>query len=47
MFIIAVLTYADNIEDRKTIIDFIDKGEDVTDETVIVLAMNLDDMRKS
>ena len=42
-FIIEVLTYADNPEDQITIIDFIDAGEDVDDETVSVLAMNLAD----
>lgn len=45
-FIIEVLTYADNPEDQKTIIDFIDAGEDVDDETVSVLAMNLADARE-
>lgn len=45
-FIIEVLTYADNPEDQKTIIDFIDAGEDVDDETVSVLVMNLADARE-
>lgn len=45
-FIIEVLTYVDNPEDQKTIIDFIDAGEDVDDETVSVLAMNLADARE-
>lgn len=45
-FIIEVLSNADNPEDQKTIIDFIDAGEDVDDETVSVLAMDLADARE-
>lgn len=44
-FIIEVLSYADNQEDQQTIIDFIDAGEDVDDETISVLAMDLADAR--
>lgn len=44
-FVMGVLTYADNEEDQQTIIQFIEKGEDVDDETVTVLAMELSDMR--
>lgn len=44
-FIIGMLTYADNDEDRKTIIEFIDAGIDVDVETVTVLALDLDDKR--
>jgi hypothetical protein len=44
-FIIAVLSYADNPEEQRTIIDFIDAGEDVDDETISVLAMDLADAR--
>ena len=42
-FITAVLSYADNEVDQKSIIEFIDKGEDVTDETVLIFAMDLAD----
>lgn len=42
-FITAVLSYADNEVDQKSIIEFIDKGEDVTDETVLIFAMELAD----
>lgn len=44
-FIIEVLSYADNPEAQQTIIDFIDAGEDVDDETISVLAMDLADAR--
>lgn len=44
-FIIEVLAYADNSEDQQTILDFIETGEDVTDETISVLAMDLADAR--
>lgn len=43
-FITAVLSYADNEVDQKSIIEFIDKGEDVTDETVLIFAMELADV---
>lgn len=42
-FITAVLSYADNETDQKSVIEFIDKGEDVTDETVLIFAMELAD----
>lgn len=45
-FIIEVLTYANNPEDQQTILDFIETGEDVTDETISVLAMDLADARE-
>lgn len=44
-FIIEVLAYADNPEDQQTILNFIETGEDVTDETISVLAMDLADAR--
>lgn len=40
-FITAVLSYADNEVDQKSIIEFIDNEEDVTDETVLIFAMEL------
>lgn len=45
-FIMAILTYADNPEDQQTILDFIEAGDDVTDETISVLAMDLSDARE-
>ena len=42
-FITAVLSYADNEVDQKSVIEFIDNGEDVTDETVLIFAMELAD----
>lgn len=44
-FIIGMLSFADNDEDRKTIIEFIDAGVDVDVETVSVLALELNDKR--
>jgi hypothetical protein len=44
-FVIEVLSYADNPEDQQKILDFIEAGKDVTDETISVLAMDLADAR--
>jgi hypothetical protein len=46
-FVLAILTYADNDIDRQKIIDFIDAGIDVDDETVSVLAIELDNNHDS
>lgn len=45
-FIVEVLTYTNNPDDQQTILDFIETGEDVTDETISVLAMDLADARE-
>lgn len=42
-FITAVLSYADNEVDQRSVIEFIDNGEDVTDENVLIFAMELSD----
>ena len=42
-FITAVLSYADNEADQSSVIEFIDNGEDVTDENVLIFAMELAD----
>lgn len=42
-FITAVLSYADNEVDQRSVIEFIDNGEDVTDENVFIFAMELAD----
>ena len=42
-FITAVLSYADNEVDQRSVIEFIDNGEDVTDENVLIFAMELAD----
>ncbi len=44
-FVVGVMSNATHIDDRKTIIDFIDKGEDVTAENIILLAVHLDQKR--
>lgn len=44
-FVLGMLTFADNDDDRQTIIDFINAGEDVDIETVSVLALELDRRR--
>ena len=43
-FITAVLSYADNEADQRSVIEFIDNGEDVTDENVLIFAMELADV---
>lgn len=43
-FITAVLSYADNEVDQRSVIEFIDNGEDVTDENVLIFAMELADV---
>lgn len=46
-FVLAVLCDVwDSPEDQQTVIDFIDAGNDVDDETVCVLAMDLSDARE-
>lgn len=45
-FVIGVLTIAQHPEDMKTIIDFIDAGEDVTPSNIIALSVLLDDVRE-
>lgn len=42
-FITAVLSYADNEADRRSVIEFINNGKDVTDENVLIFAMELAD----
>lgn len=42
-FITAVLSYADNEVDQRSVIEFIDNGEDLTDENVLIFAMELAD----
>lgn len=42
-FITAVLSYADNEVDQRSVIEFIDNREDVTDENVLIFAMELAD----
>lgn len=44
-FIAGILVYADAEADQKSILEFIQKGEDVTVETVTVLALELDEAR--
>lgn len=45
-FLLSVINYAQNIEDRKTVIKFIDDGKDVTYENVILLALTLYEERE-
>lgn len=44
-FVEGILIYAYDERDRKTILDFINSGDDVSVETVTVLALNLCDQR--
>ena len=45
-FLLSVINYAQNIEDRKTVSKFIDDGKDVTYENVILLALTLYEERE-
>lgn len=42
-FVIGVISNVDTAENYQKIIDFIDKGEDVTVESIIALSVLLDD----
>ena len=42
-FITAVLSYADNEADQRSVIEVMDKGEDGTEENVLIFAMELAD----
>lgn len=45
-FINGILVYARDERDRQTLLEFIDAGDDVSVETVTVLALELCDARK-
>ena len=45
-FILSVINSARHTDDRKAIIDFIDNGEDVTYENIILLALTLYEERE-
>ncbi len=45
-FVSTILTYADNEEMQQAILDFIEAGEDVSEETISVLAMDLADKQE-
>lgn len=44
-FVIGVMSNASNTEDREEIISFIERGEDVTIENIILLSVHLDEKR--
>lgn len=44
-FVIGIMSAATHIEDQKTILDFIKKGDEVTVENLIVLAVHLRQQR--
>ena len=44
-YVLGIKIAAYDDEDRQTLIDFIDKGEDVTVESVLVISLNLCDLR--
>ena len=44
-FVIGVMSNASHTDDREEIIRFIEKGEDVTVENIILLSVYLDDKR--
>lgn len=45
-FILSVINSARHTDDRKAVIDFIDNGEDVTYENIILLALTLYEERE-
>ena len=45
-FVLGVMSNATHPDDRKTILDFIEKGEEVTTENLILLSVDLDIKRK-
>lgn len=46
-FVAGVLAFASNEEDQQAILEFIKNGDDVDDETVTVLAIELNRRRKN
>lgn len=46
-FVVGVMSNATHEEDRKTIIDYMDTGEDVTIENIILLSLHLSNERNN
>ena len=46
-FVVGVMSNAKHEEDRKTIIDYMENGEDVTVENIILLSLHLNNERKT
>lgn len=46
-FVIGVVSNAPHADDRKAIIDFIRNGENVSKKNIILLSIELDEMRKA
>jgi hypothetical protein len=46
-FVVGVMSNAKHDEDRKTILQFIENGEDVTIESIILLSLHLSNERKT
>ena len=44
-FILGAILYAETEEDQQTIIDYIDKGDDVNEQNVTLLSVFLDNKR--
>lgn len=45
-FLLSIINYVRSSEDRKVVIDYIDKGDDVTYETIILLALTIYEERE-
>ena len=45
-FLLSVINAAKHIEDRRTVIEFIDNGKDVTYENIILLSLTLYEYRE-
>lgn len=46
-FIVGIFSNADNVEDRQTIIEYIEKDDDVSVENIILLSVFLDNKRNN
>lgn len=45
-FVLGVLSNASHPDDRRTILEYIEKGEEITTENLIMLSVELDDIRE-
>lgn len=46
-FVVGVMSHAKHAEDQQTIIDYIDNGDDVTIDNIILLSLHLCNARKN
>lgn len=46
-FVVGVMSNASHVDDRKKMIEYIDKGEDVTIESIMLLSLRLSQIRSN